>query len=75
MSPSRIVAEHTVPGTSVVISIEYYDGAYTVTRRPGTGTVVNYIRKTWPTEAEARQDANALWADTVTRRNRFARKR
>lgn len=76
--PETIVVSHTVPGTSVVISVVRKEGllnhkvCFLATREIGTtdGDFVNYLQCGRDTEQEARKEANFLWTDTVTRRDR-----
>ncbi len=45
-----------------------------ITRHPGTAGFVNYLHTARTKEAEARTEANFLWADTMTRRDAQAGK-
>lgn len=84
------LAEHTVPGTNIVIAIEvrYADpelarlleqpagtdswiNQYTVVRRPGSSSFVNYLLFGRQSEQEARELANQLWIDSIQRRDRY----
>jgi hypothetical protein len=73
--PEVILTERTVPGTDVVITVSrktsLTDGKvhFRTVRDPGTSDIVNYLLFGRDTEAEAREVANFLWTDTVTRRD------
>jgi hypothetical protein len=73
--PEVILTERTVPGTDVVVTVSrktsLIDGKvyFRAVRDPGTSELVNYLLFGRDTEAEAREVADFLWNDTVTRRD------
>lgn len=70
---TRIVAQHTIPGTSRTVTIERRPGlkpkteVFIVTREGDLGNGFNYLSCGRPTEAEAREAANFLWTDARDR--------
>lgn len=77
--PEQIISEQTVPGTDVTVTVSrktsLVDGKvyFLTTRHPGTCDFVNYLQCGRDTEAEAHAEAEFLWNDTVTRRDRRAK--
>lgn len=85
---NHIIAEHTVPGTDVTITITHEAATtdaltlryfphrvverWTVTRDPGTASFVNYLSCGRSSLTMAQAEANLLWTDTVTRREAAA---
>jgi hypothetical protein len=73
--PEVILTQRTVPGTDVVVTVSrktsLIDGKvyFRAVRDPGTSELVNYLLFGRDTEAEAREVADFLWNDTVTRRD------
>ena len=80
MRESQIIRKFTVPQTEIVVMIERVihpapvggrarKVTYTITRLPYGATFVNYLSAGRDTFAEARDVANFLWSDAVTRRD------
>lgn len=72
-----VIAKHTVPGTDAVITLEWLRdaGRFQVSRTAGRKLssgdhIVNYLCCTRTQIGEAKTAANALWTDTVARRDR-----
>lgn len=79
MRESKVIRSFTVPGTPVTIEIERVTlpavapararrTTYVITRKPNGCTFVNYLSAGRDGFGEARDVANFLWSDTVTRR-------